>query len=230
MEQPEQAPQYSKKDLNFLQEMADKYGPTSRQYNEFLRVVEQDRIARDLGIGKIQEKEKPLLSLVKEILRQIDSIQLFKANKKEQKILEQQKQEAKDNIKRLLKSALEYVKSIDRVQQTQINRDKMDLNAYQQSLLEADKRRRLAHNALFDQAARTALYINLHFGRLSPARLEKFEEDEENAGRPVLNIDRQKFPPNLLWPEKVNLNIRESVGDWALLISRELADMAIEKL
>ncbi len=230
MENIEQQPEYSSKDRAFLDEMAEKFGVKSPQYKKFLKAVEEDRAAKNMGLGNRLEKEKVLLTMVKEMLRQIDTISLEKPNKRTAKLLAQQKLVAKKEIRNLLEYARRYTDALDRVNKVYFKKKDISPEDYRSAYEEVDALRRRSHDALYDQLGLVSRYIRLHFGQLSDSQLEKFEESEDDAGREVLDVVRQKLPDNLLWPKGVNLNDRNSLADWAILITRELADVALEDL
>jgi hypothetical protein len=122
-----------------------------------------------------------------------------------------------------------YVETIDRMQRIKVNKETLEPIDYRKRYEESDAQRRRAHNALLDQAAITSRFIINHFGEISEKQLEKFEDKEEKEGREVLEVKRVKLPRNLLWPEKVNLHERNSVRDWAILLTHELVQKAQER-
>jgi hypothetical protein len=223
---PEQPIHYRREDQEALQELAVKFGANSYEYNEYLRVLEEERIANGLNIVATRENPQPLLRLINDVIKAIDSVELEEPLAKNAKLLAIQKEKAKENIKKLLSLAGGYVESIDRMQRINVNKETLEPIDYRKRYEESDAQRRRSHNALLDQAAITSRFIIYHFGEISEKQLEKFEEKEEKEGREILEVKRVKLPGNLLWPAKVNLHERNSVRDWAILVTQELAQKA----
>jgi hypothetical protein len=223
-----------KSDEHFLQEMAEKHGINSYEYKSFLEEVEKNKARKDMGIFEKKEKHTGFGELTRKIfdvMKIVDAAILSSGSGAEKKEFAKQKQTAKELLRRMLEKTNVYIDSINKMGNVVKNKDEYtERKEYQDELETADKQRTMCHNALMDQVAIFSRYLTNHFGLLTDAQQELFEEQEEAADREVLDVNRQRLPNNLIWPDRIDIKKRTDITKWARVIADELRTLDYKDL
>lgn len=245
MESPENTPQpnpnlheelvryhnASKMDLN----------PGSKEESDYL-AWEQSYNAREKKINEYKEKHVQCttpgeqgheivvagaVERIKEIIDILDSIQLKKSvenDPQQVSLLEQKKHQAKNLIHRLLENdVVDYVSLVRAYNVARIDVQNKDLTP--QEFEDYNERRRIKHDSLISSLTIISRFITQNFGTMSEEDLDLYEEHEEENNRDFLEVERTQLPPNVICPDYIDMSIREEITDWALDVSRSLANI-----
>lgn len=135
------------------------------------------------------------------------------------KLLEDTKEKALKKIEQLLADVNRYMRSIASMDETKRDREAAQ---YVEALTRADENRKIAHDNVVASIQSTVRYISRAFAEINEEVIEEYEEEREERGLPILEIQRKPYPGNILVPKKVNLRDRYSIGDWAFKIYEHL--------
>jgi len=170
---------------------------------------------RDERLGTSEEAEKRF----NELINKINNIRIdpeFKDNPGEIELLKAAKQKAEELLTiSLLPKVKLYI--IARNASEKLKRESGDYETkeYQRKYIDADKNRKLAHNALISDLHSAIRYIRLRFAEMDEDDIYEWEAEEEKAGRKPVHAKRIKMDGNLLIRDDLDVNDREIVEDWA---------------
>jgi uncharacterized protein YlzI (FlbEa/FlbD family) len=168
-------------------------------------------------------RELPPEKQIEAVVDAIDKIELqnsFRSDPQQLKLLEGEKILVRKKISDIWKSVDDYMRMISLVENVKIERDPYSQNRYLERLTEADEMRKMKHNALIADLTSTIRFINNTFGNISEEALEKWEDDLEEKGLPILKAHRIDFPKNILCPDKMDLSDRSQITTWAAALYR----------
>ena len=177
--------------------------------------------------GRTPEKLRRIISILKEI----ENIKLANPDRNSAQELSRRQKTARDLVRQVFDQAedyLGYVESFSRKKKSY--REQYSASDFIKEFTALDKGREIKHNALVDATNIACRYITQQFGELTPAALEKFEDAEEAAGRKILNVERIKLPPKVLFTEEVEPHDRKSVALWAMDLAHQARDFGIDTL
>jgi hypothetical protein len=139
--------------------------------------------------------------------------------------LEKRKTVALNKIKNLFEDINQYITSINALDTLNQQSDEMDQKDYSSQKEAADKYREQMHNTLIRNLHSTIKYIQYNFGKISEKALEKWEEEQEEKGLPILDVRRAEFPPKVVCPESIDLNNRKHIMAWAVQLALSLGQI-----
>lgn len=87
---------------------------------------------------------------------------------------------------------------------------------------QADRARRHCHNSLISNLHSTIRYISYTFGKIGEEAQEKWEEQQEEAGKTLLQVERQDFSGQILCPDNVDLHDRDRIKEWVIRLHGQL--------
>ena len=140
-------------------------------------------------------------------------------------LLDKKRKFALNKIKGLLDDISRYISSITAVDTVKMQREEINQKDYLAQFESADGNRRRTHNLLINDLQSTVSYIQYNFGKISEKALEKWEEEQEDKGEILLDIQRMTFPPKVVCPEHLNLNDRRQIADWAVQLALSLGKL-----
>jgi len=212
----------------------------SGDFNPETKVVyEADQASYDKGlayrqqveafdkVGSSNEAERRIVDLI-DRLNNVSLQSQYSENEAQQLLLKNKIAIMKQLIEQSLEYAVEYVDSIRRMSKVKLGRSEMNREDYLDEMRESDTERRAKHNALIDSLKIANRFLQNNFGNLTEERRQKFVKDELRAGRQILEVERQDFGNNGLVSEKVDLNNRDQVKDWAIVVVDSLEQIKKE--
>jgi len=155
---------------------------------------------------------------IENVLDAIDNIKLEAESENDLiqlKLLEQRKNFVKAKIGLLFEKINLYLKRVSDQEKLKIEREYYDQKTYLDMFKEADMSRSASHNALISELHSTIRFIANNFAIINDQSIEKWEEDQEERGIPILRVKRIAFPKNILCPDKINLQDRDHIAAWA---------------
>lgn len=201
------------------------YNTDSADFDKVLAYQEAVEVRE--RIGQFSETEQHVTAL----LEQINGLQLlpeYQNNTEQQALLKKKINIVKSLMKDCLEYAVEYVGTIRKMSQVKANKTETDPEAWKTEMMHSDQERRTKHNALIDSLKILNRNLQNNFGEISEERLVRFTTEEKRSGRDVVQVDRQVFPAKGIAPEKVDLNERDQVKDWAISINESLEQLKKE--
>lgn len=172
-------------------------------------------------VGSVNQAEQKIVSV-------IDSLEAIKLtpelaeNTEQQKLLNQKLKTMKGLIEECLDYAVDYVQSIRLMSKVKLSDKDLSREDYIDELKTSDEARRLKHNALIDSLKIANRFLQNNFANMPQDKYEQFVATEKKSGRAVLEVERQDFGKNGLVSDNLNLNDRDQVKDWAILITDSL--------
>ncbi|OGI17418.1 MAG: hypothetical protein A2Z52_00495 [Candidatus Moranbacteria bacterium RBG_19FT_COMBO_42_6] len=155
---------------------------------------------------------------IEDVLAAIDNIELEAESTNDPiqlKLLEQRKNYAKAKIGSLFEKINLYMNRISEQKKLKIEKDYYDQKTYLDMLKEVDASRSASHNALISELHSVIRFIANNFAIINKQSIEKWEEDQEERGIPVLRVTRINLSKNILCPDKINLQDRDHIAAWA---------------
>ncbi|MCX6743579.1 MAG: hypothetical protein NT116_05060 [Candidatus Parcubacteria bacterium] len=217
--------QFDAQDQEAINELRAKFGAGSKEVEDYIKIAEKEETKKEIGLGGREKESKKgkLLALIDKVLKSINSVNLIKANKNDEKILNGQKVKVRELVEECLKSAQAYTALVEELNFVVTGARKIsDTKVYQEKVGPSDFRRKQAHEALMGNINIVLRYINEHFAVYSEEILEEVEGEFKKRNEKFIRVKRVKFPYNVFLPEKFNIKNREDMGKWAVLIAEEL--------
>lgn len=212
----------------------------SGDYNSETHVVyEADQADYDKGLayqqkvesidraGNVNDAEARISNLIDK-LNTVILLPEYSNNEQQQKLLHNKVDMMKKLVEQSLDCAVEYVDSIRRMSKIKIGQDEMTREDYLNDMQESDAERRTKHNALIDSLKIANRFLQNNFGNIAPERKQKFIDNEKKSGRQVLEVERLDFGKNGLVSDKIDLNERDQVKDWAIVVVDSLEQIKKE--
>lgn len=184
----------------------------------------EESIARIKTIGETVELEDLIAKSVL-ILNNINLNQESSDDEDQIKLLEKRKKFAMSKISSLLEDVNHYVISINALDTVKQQRDDINQEDYLAQLERADRYRKQRHDSLIQSLHSTIKYIQYNFGKINEKALEKWEEEQEEKGFPILDVRRVEFPPKVVCPESIDLNNRKHITAWAVQLALSLGQL-----
>lgn len=175
-----------------------------------------------------KENKNDAASHIKQILSLVDQMRISNAyqNDLEQKeLLEKKKDQAKKLIDEVLRKIGEYLSVVARMASVKASESEYEPHVYRKKFEEVDQLRRINHNALMSNIDIANRFIQKNFGQAKEEMIERWENDEFEAGRPILRAERVDFPENIIVVDGIDLNDRNQVRKWAEQIGRNLSEL-----
>lgn len=210
---------HNQKEGDFDPKYGTIYASNTKEYNNFIKY--QEYIRRESEIGEVNEQQQR----IQEVIRLINNIKLdkdFENNLREVEVLKEKKEIAKKFIEKVIKKVGDYISSRGELSQISLNKDEIDSQRYKEDYQVSDEKRRIDHEALIASINIANRFINSNFGSGNQEMINKWEKNETNNGRDVIHVNRVDLPKNIICTNKVDLNNRYSIADWALQISKSL--------
>jgi|GEM_PF-902667 len=151
------------------------------------------------------------VSLIKNISLEDEYLQ----DKNQKALLVKTKQQAIDKIFEVFKDTKEYMMAIRTLDECKNLRDSENQRDYLKNVENLDNARTRKHDALIADFQSTIRFISYNFSQISEGAIDKWEEEREEKGLPILKVKRMKFPKKILCPEKVNIKDRKQITTWA---------------
>ena len=175
-------------------------------------------------IGETSTIEQQLVDVIK----QIDGLVLeesYSNDVEQQKLLTKKKSYAKDRIFEILKNINYYHSAIMALDNVKLQKETLDQEDYIKKLVDADTFRKQQHNVLLSNIQSTIRFIAHNFGKINEEAIEKWEEEQEDRGLPIVHAKRIEFPENVLCPSTVNTQDRKQVARWANQLWNSLSEL-----
>lgn len=221
---------HNHKERDFDPETGVIYAPGNKEFIKNKQLEEGEQRSRELGDGEIIKQQ------VMDAVSKINSIRLrpgAENDSRQTELLEKKKKQAKKMIYQTLTGISEYMTSLSKFDSIIIDKEKYDQNIYLKMREEADKYRQIKHNALINNLKTAIRFISFNFrdeNDLNEGLFEKWREKEENIEKTILDIQRIKFPANIICPDAVDLNDRKKIMDWALQLRDSISSLKKELL
>lgn len=155
---------------------------------------------------------------IADVLAAIDRIELeaeFANDSVQLKLLEKRKNYAKAKIGAIFEKINLYMNMISKQEELKLEKDYYDQRIYSEMIYESGVSRKAIHDALISELHSAIRFIANNFATISKKAIEKWKEDQEERGVPVLRVKRINFPKNILCPDKINLQDRDHIAAWA---------------
>jgi hypothetical protein len=198
------------------------YESGTKDFDKYHKLQEKEKISIEIGSDSEVEKH------IENILSQIDSIELESthATDKEQiELLAKKKNQFKELLENVFKKADDYLETIRRMHNLKVGKDEMESSSYQDELENIERRRTSAHNALIADINIVNRFLEMNFGKIDEEMIEDWEEKEEASGRKVLYAKRIDLPKKGICVDRVDLNDRKSIADWAIQLMESLTKL-----
>lgn len=170
-------------------------------------------------ISEAETVADKLESQIKDSINLIDSVELDLAivNDPEQKnLLQNKKETAKKMIRTVLDDVADYTSIKKRMDYVREKGDREDSEKWREENHRMEDMRKIKHDALVTDLISLIRFVSHNFGKISEKAIEKWEEEQEEKGVPILHIKRIKFPDKIICPNSVDLRDRTSIGKWAI--------------
>jgi len=198
--------------------------PGSEAFKRYQLFKELESGNNESGIEAVKKIES-VLSLIKEV--RIDPA--FRNNPEQISLLEKNKGNAKNKIRDVLSNIEEYIASIRALDDVKQSKESYTTEeAFIEKKQDADSFRTLKHDVLIKNLHATIRFIAHTFGDISEKAIEKWEEDLDERGIPLLFVERKKFPNKIICPDSLNLNDRKQITTWAYQIYYSLSQLKKE--
>jgi len=184
----------------------------------------EESVIMDKTVGESSELEDIIAKSVL-ILRNVELNPESSGDEAQKELLEKRKKFAVDKISSLLEDINQYVISINALDTIKQQREDINQEDYSAQLERADEYRKQRHNSLIQNLQSTIKYIQYNFGKISEKALEKWEEEQEEKGFPILDVRRIGFPPKVVCPESIDLNNRKHITAWAVQLALSLGQL-----
>lgn len=182
----------------------------------------EEDLAREKAEAEERESldDKRVRSHIEKLLQQIEAVQLeppLKKNNAQERLLHDAKQQARQLIRETLTAVRNYLQAIQQLEAAKRRgaESYSDIKDYIADLKQRDGARSQGHEALISRLTTTIRFISHTFGRIDKTAQERWEEERESRGLPILHVERIQLPPNILCPASINLHDRFSIGEWA---------------
>lgn len=196
--------------------------PGTKEFDKYHKLQEKEKISIEIGSNSEIEKH------IENILSQIESVGLENAHatdKEQRDLLTKKKNQFKELMENVLKKASDYLETIRKMHSLKVRKDEMESSSYQDELESAERRRTSAHNALIADINIVNRFLEMNFGKIDEEIVEEWEEKEEEAGRKVLYAKRIDLPKKGICVDRIDLNDRKSIADWAIQLVESLAKL-----
>lgn len=184
----------------------------------------EESVVRDKTIGEASALEDIIAKSVL-ILNNIDLNPESNNDEEQVQLLEKRKKFAFGKISSLLEDVNQYVISISALDTVKQQREDINQDDYLIQLERADKYRKQRHDSLIQSLQSTIKYIQYNFGKISEKAQEKWEEEQEDKGLPILDVRRMEFPPKVVCPESIDLSNRKHITAWAVQLALSLGQL-----
>ncbi len=172
-----------------------------------------------------QEKVPEVLQRVIEVANKVHEATLQQSTPEAAAELKKRKEQARELINEVLSQVTDYTNAIAGLERTAARMAyATDLVKARRHTENADKRRTRAHNSLMSKIASATRYIQFNFGEISETALGDWEDDQEEKGEMLLEVNRVKFPQPL-FSSHTN---RYEVTDWAVRLNAAMTTHKIE--
>jgi hypothetical protein len=165
---------------------------------------------------------------MKKILSLVEKMEIsgeYQNDPEQKELLEKKKDQAKKLMDEVLRKIGEYLSIIARMASVKASESEYEPHAYRKKFEEVDQLRRINHNALMSNIDIANRFIQKNFGQAKEEMIERWENDEFEAGRPILHAKRVDFPENIIVVDGINLEDRDQVKKWAEQIGRNLSEL-----
>ncbi|MFA6047509.1 MAG: hypothetical protein WCV59_01220 [Parcubacteria group bacterium] len=216
---------HNQKDNDFDPETMVVYEPGIKKHDK--KIIERERENKNQETRGNLETEKHLKYIV-ELINNISPDKLYEKDIQQAKLLEQKQLQAKKLIINALRSVEEYMSSIKMLDSTKLSRESVSQDNYLKDLENSDRARTIKHNALISDINIANRFILNNFGNMEEENIEEWEEKEEEGGRKVLYAKRIDFPRNIICTDRVNMEDRKQIADWAIEIYKSLSELKKE--
>lgn len=165
---------------------------------------------------------------MKRILSLIEKMEIsseYRNDPEQKELLEKKKDQAKKLINEVLRKIGEYLSVVARMASVKASESEYEPHVYRKKFEELDQLRRINHNALMSNIDIANRFIQKNFGQAKEEMIERWENDEFEAGRLMLYAKRVDFPENIIVADGINLDNRDQVRKWAEQIGRNLSEL-----
>ena len=192
---------------------------TKNDFENGNAVIKEEDLVEKKQAEKIDYAEiKKVESCMKEAVRIIKSITLedeYIKNKEQKNLLIKSKEQALDKLIEIFRDVKEYLMTVKAEDDVKLDRENDSQESYAARLINAENVRIRKHDALVSDIQSTIRFIAFTFGQINPKAIEKWEDEKEEKGLPVLKAKRQKFPKNVFCPDDVDSRDRKQIARWA---------------
>jgi hypothetical protein len=200
--------------FNSIKQIRDQnpYPINSKDWVKYETFLENQR--KDEAVGCPEEIEEHFVDLIKKI----DEMKLeenYSEDAGQKNLLSKRIETAREMLLEITEKVGRYIDMMQSLKAIKINKEKLEGAEFKERVVAAETNRSQAHDALIASINAARRFVLNNFGNIDDDLIGKWEDDEENAGRPILHAKRIDINNNMICSDKVNLNDRARVTDWA---------------
>jgi hypothetical protein len=200
--------------FNSMKQFRDQnpYPVNSKDWVKYENFLENQR--KDETVGCPEEIEEHFIDLIKKI----DTMELVESCSEDvwqKELLLKRIETAKELLLEITAKVERYIEMMQRLKAIKVNKERVEGAEFKERVGAAETNRSQAHDALIASINAARRFVLNNFGKIDDELIGKWEDGEESAGRPILHAKRITINNNMICSDKVNLDDRARVTDWA---------------